>query len=141
MLAKILLPFRIERRIAAIAEEQIELDFVVTLAVKQELIVGRAIGADQFWILYTGRVLPFRCVISEQIAERVTLLEAIRGFPVGLDRFPKFVVETFVVSIAVLHDDRRNAIGMSGRQAIAHWCAVVLHIEGILGQPNLLGEF
>ena len=48
VLAEVLLPLRVERRVAAVAQEQVELDLVVALAVEQELVVGRAVGADEF---------------------------------------------------------------------------------------------
>ena len=46
VLAEVLLPLRVQRRVAAVAQEQVELDLVVPLAVEQELVVGRAVRAD-----------------------------------------------------------------------------------------------
>ena len=66
VLAEILLPLRIQRRVAAVAEEQVELDLVVALAVKQELVVGRPVRADQFGILYAVRVLPLGRFVGER---------------------------------------------------------------------------
>ena len=49
--AEVLLPLRIQRRVAAIAQEQVELDLVVSLAVEQELVLGRPVRADEFRVL------------------------------------------------------------------------------------------
>src|SRR5215831_3506352 len=44
--AEVLLPRRVARRIAAVAEEQVELDLVVPLAVEQKLVVSRSIRTN-----------------------------------------------------------------------------------------------
>ena len=108
VLAEILLPFRVQRRVTAVAEEQVELDFIVPLAVKQELVVGRAVWADEFWRLHAVRVLPFGRVLREQPAERIPLRLVARFFPIRLDRLPEVVVQALIVGVAVLDHDRRD---------------------------------
>ena len=78
VLAEVLLPARIQRWVAAIAEEQVELNFVVTFAIEQELIFGRTVGADEFGVLHSVGVLPLRCIVGEQIANGVAFFLAFR---------------------------------------------------------------
>jgi hypothetical protein len=73
------------------------LDLVVALAVEQELVVGRAVRADQLRVLRSRRVLPLGRLVGEQVADGVTLLLALGLLPVSLDRLPKVVVEALVV--------------------------------------------
>ena len=51
VLAEILLPLRIQRRVAAVAEKHVELNLVVAWSVEQELVVGRTVRADEFGVL------------------------------------------------------------------------------------------
>src|SRR5882672_11301680 len=58
VLAEILLPLRVPRWVAAVTEEQVELDLVVPLAIEQELVVGRSVRADKLGALRPSQVLP-----------------------------------------------------------------------------------
>jgi hypothetical protein len=68
VLAKVLLPARIERRVAAVAQEQIELDLIAPFAIEQELIFRRTVRADELRVLHSVRVLPLRGFVRHQIA-------------------------------------------------------------------------
>ena len=69
VLPEILLPRRVQRRVAAIAQEQVELDLVVAFAVKQELVVGRAVRADELGVFHAGCILPLGCVVSQKASQ------------------------------------------------------------------------
>jgi len=90
--AEVFLPLRVQRRVTAVAEEQVELNLVVPLAVEKELVVGRPIRADEFGVLDSVRVLPLGGFVANQTANGVALLLAVRLFPVRLDRLPEVVV-------------------------------------------------
>lgn len=140
VLAEVLLPFRVQCRVAAVVEEQVELDFVVPLAVEQELVVGRAVWADEFWRLHPVCVLPFGRVIGESPAEGIPLRLVIRFLPICLDRLPKVVVQPLIVGVAVLDHDRRYTLRVHDGQAVADWSAVVLHIQGVVLDADFIGE-
>ena len=72
------------------------------------------------------------------MASRFSLLLGL--LPVRLDRLPEVVVESLVVGVAVLHDDGGDPLRMLDSQTVADRCAVVLHVDGVLRQPELLGE-
>src|SRR5262245_56665670 len=65
VLAEVLLPLRVKWRVAAVAQEEVELDLVVPLAVEQELVVGGPVRADEFGVLQPVRVLPLRRVVGQ----------------------------------------------------------------------------
>ena len=84
MRAEVRLPRRVQRRVAAVAQEQIQLDLVVARAIEQELVVSRAIRTYQLRILYPVDVLPTGRMVSNEIAEGVALLSTGRLAPVRL---------------------------------------------------------
>src|SRR5262245_31921833 len=105
VLAEVLLPLRVQRRVATVAEEQVELDLVVARTVEQELVVGWSVGADEFRVPHPVRILPPGRLIFYEPAEGVALLLAGRLLPVRLDRLPEIVVQALLVRLAVLHHD------------------------------------
>jgi len=119
MLSEVLLPRRIEGWVTAVAEKQVELDLVVSLAVEQELVLGRSVWADELRILRPGRVLPFGRVVGEQPAKGVTLLLAVWVPPVLLDRLPEVVVEALLVGVAVLDDDGGDPLRVLDGKSVA----------------------
>src|SRR5882724_5546014 len=130
--AEILLPLRIERRVTAIAEKQVELDFVVSRAVEQELVLGRSVRADEFRALRAGRVLPLGRLIGEQPAKGVTLLLAVWMLPIFLEWLPEVVGDPLVVGIAVLHHDGADSLRVRDSESVADRRPVVLYVEGVL---------
>ena len=85
-------------------------------------------------------------VYCQMVASRVR--KPRRGFgalgglllPVSLERLPEVVVEALVVGVAVLHHEGLHALRVLDGQAVAHRRAVVHNIQGVLRQPDLLGE-
>src|SRR5262249_39627594 len=63
ILAEVGLPLWIERRVASIAEEEVELNLVIALAVEQVLVFRCPVRPHQLWILCTRRVLPACCLV------------------------------------------------------------------------------
>src|SRR6478672_11234960 len=72
VLAEVRLPTRIERRVTSVTEKQIELNLVIPLTIEQELILGRAVGANKFRIFHSIGVLPLRGFVCDQVANGVS---------------------------------------------------------------------
>ena len=78
----------IERNIATIIVEQVELYFLVAGTIKQSLIVAPIVWIDPGHVLHTVRVLEFGGGRCHKERQRLTI--SIRPIgPVGLDRIPK----------------------------------------------------
>lgn len=91
MLSKVFLPFGIERWIAAVAETEIHLDFFISFAFAQKLVMSRAIGADELLPFDAVRVLPFRCFIGQQATQSISSCRVVRSAPVLLDGLPEVI--------------------------------------------------
>src|SRR4029077_1028522 len=48
--------------------------------------------------------------------------------------------ESFVVGVAVLHYDSRDAFRVAGRKPVSDRRAIILHVEGVLRQTEYRGE-
>ena len=55
--------------------------------------------------------------------------------PVGLDRIPE-LLESLLIGVAVLHDKRRDALGMPERQTKTDRCAIILHVQRVASTPS-----
>src|SRR5262245_44151585 len=132
VLPEVLLPLRVERRVTAIAQEQVELDLVVALAIQQILVRGPAVRRDELGLRDAVGVLPARSLDIEKGPQGVPLLQAGRLLPVRFEWLPEVVVESLVVGVAVLHHDGGNAVRVAGRESVADRRAVILHVEGVL---------
>src|SRR6516162_11013095 len=58
VLPEVLLPPRVERRVTAVAQEQVELDLVVPLSIQQILVRGPAVRRDELGVRDAVAVLP-----------------------------------------------------------------------------------
>ena len=100
--------FRIERDIACIVEEKVELDLVVTGTRRSALSTCR-FGRDFAFVGNAVSVLPLGRIKRQERAERLTIGRC-RLLPIKLDRRPS-VTKPFLVGIAVLRDDGRDPLG------------------------------
>ena len=57
--------------------------------------------------------------------------------PVGLDRVPEFL-ETFLIGIAVLDDERCDALGMLQCKPVSDRRAVIHQVHGVLLRAELI---
>src|SRR5215467_13337446 len=106
--AEVFLERRVQRDIAGVIEEQVELDLVVAGPSEQRRVERIALGRDQRLVLYTMHVLPLGCLGREEAAQRRAILG--RGFlPVALDRVPA-LAEPLLIGVAVLRDDRGDSL-------------------------------
>src|SRR5262245_8434379 len=58
VLPEVLLPLRVQRRVTAVAQKQVELDHVVALAIQQILVRGPAVRRDELGMWDAVGVLP-----------------------------------------------------------------------------------
>src|SRR5262247_195182 len=85
--AEVVVELRIQRDIAGVIEEQVELDLIVAGPSEQRRVERVALGRDQRLVLYAMHVLPLGRLGREEVAERRT----VRGrglLPVTLNRAP-----------------------------------------------------
>ncbi len=95
MLPHVGLPFGIQRRVRAIAIEQLKLNRLISWPIQQSLGDVPVVGADHLLVANPVRVLPLRRAQGDEEAERV-LIRHVRLLVSGLDVLPECVVEAFV---------------------------------------------
>ena len=101
-LAEVGLPFRVERRVAAVAVEQRQLDLDVPRPVEQRLVDVPGVGADRL-LVPVGPSVYCQMVASRVRKAPQRLLALRRLFlPVSLDRFPEIVVDREFAADAVV---------------------------------------
>jgi DNA-binding CsgD family transcriptional regulator len=125
--AEVLLPRRVERHIAGVVEEQVELDLIVAGAAQVVVVEAVAVRADPRRVRDAVRVLPDRGLRLEHRADRFPV-GLRRVLPVGLDGIPAGP-QALLVRVAILGNDRGDALGVPGRDAESHWRTVVEHVE------------
>src|SRR5262245_35045820 len=136
--AEIAVKFGIERDVALIVAEQIELNFVGPGARQVEVVERKSVRRHERRVGGTVHVLPDRRLRREERTERLTV--RLRRFaPVGSDRVPS-VAQPFLIGVAVLRDDRRDALGMPYCQSKTCWRAIVEYVDRKAIQTDDLGE-
>src|SRR5262245_24787678 len=102
--AEVFLELRVQRDIAGVVEEEVELDLVVAGPSEQRRVEGVALGRDQRFLWYAMHVLPLGRFGREETAERRAICG--RGLPpVALDRVPA-LAQPLLIGVAILRDDR-----------------------------------
>src|SRR5262245_3688119 len=112
VLAKIELEFGIQRDVALVVTEEVELHFICTGTSQIEIVEILTIRRHRRLIENAMRILPARCIRSKEGAERLSV-RLRRVLPVSFDRSPA-LTETFFVGIAILRDDGRDPVGLAG---------------------------
>src|SRR5262252_4432545 len=106
--AQIVLEFRIERDVALVVAEEIELNLVRARA-RQIIVVERiSVWRNQCRIGHAVRVLPDCCFRREESAERIAV-RIRRLFPVSPDGIPTFA-QTLLIGVPILGDDGGDAL-------------------------------
>ena len=127
MRAEVFLEFRIERDVALVVAEEIELDLVSAGSGQIEIVERIAVRGDGAHIGYAVRVLPERRLRLEECTQRRAIGLG-RIFPIGLDRVPTFA-QAFLIRVAVLRDDRSDALGVFQRDTKTGRRAVVEDVD------------
>src|SRR3984957_18090006 len=105
---------RIKRDVGAIVEEEVELDVLVSGAIKQPLIVAPIVRIDARYVGHAVDILELcRFRRDEEVERGGTCFGSVS--PVRLDRVPESL-QPFLISVAILHNQCGYAIGMLERQ-------------------------
>src|SRR5262249_8877365 len=129
---------RVERDVALVITEEVQLDLVSAAAAQIEVIERIAVRRNGSDVGHTVRVLPARRLGSEEAAERLSVGRR-RLLPISPYGVPA-VAQPLLIGVTVLRDDRGEAVRMSSGQAEADGCAIVedVHREAI--KVEQLGE-
>lgn len=110
MLAEVGLELRIDCDVGRVVQQQLQLDVEVALARHQRGIQRISLRRHCSLSRRAVGVLPLDGGRCQELAQCISV--GLRGFtPVALDRCPAFA-ESLLVRIAVLRDDRRDALRM-----------------------------
>src|SRR5262249_34270793 len=115
VLAKIGLEFGGQRDVALVVAEQVELYFVSARSCEIKVVERIAVRRDRGRVGDAMGVLPDRCLRRKKGAEGSAVCFR-RVLPVGADRGPA-VAEPLEIRIAILRDDRGDALGVPHREA------------------------
>ena len=120
---------RIERDVALVVAEQVELHFVHAGPGEIEIVERIAVRRNPRRVGHAMRILPDGRLRLEEGAQRLAIGWR-RILPIGPDRIPA-VAQALLIGVAVLRDDRGDPLGMFDREAEARRRAIVEDINGI----------
>src|SRR5215813_9830697 len=128
MRSKVLLEGRIERDVALVVTEEIQLNFIRSGSCEVEVVEGLAVRRDQRRIPHALRVLPARRLGAEEGSQRLAIRFG-RVLPICTNWIPART-EPFLVGVPVLRNDRGDAIRMASGNAEARGRAIVEDVDG-----------
>src|SRR5215471_12913360 len=114
---EVVLELRVERNVAFVVAEQVQLNFVGAGARQIEVVERIALRRNRGYARHTVRVLPARCFGSEETAERLPVGRR-RLLPIGTNGTPA-IAQPLLIGVAVLGDDCGEAIGVPNGEAEA----------------------
>src|SRR5262245_25793306 len=121
--AEVVLECRIQCNVAFVVAEEVKLYYVRTGTSQIKVIKVLAVRRHHRRVRYAVGVLPTGCLRREESMERLSVRRR-RVLPVGFNGSPA-LAETFVVCIAVLRDDGRDALGVADSEPETYWRTVV----------------
>src|SRR5262249_48475910 len=127
--ADVLLESRVERNVALIVAEKVQLDLVITGTRKQCGIQSPCIRRQSLRRWHAVDVLPLSRFGFEECAQRGAIFRR-RVFPVHLNRVPA-LAQALKIGIAVLRNDCRDAFRVAEREAKADRGTVIEDIYRI----------
>src|SRR5262249_57948007 len=136
--AEVFLERGIQRDIALVVTEEVELNFISAGARQIEVVEILTIRRHHRFVRYPVRVLPARRLRSEECAERLSVRRR-RVLPVRPDRTPA-IAETFLIGVAILRDDGRDPLGVADGEPAACRRAVVKDIDREAAEADNLFE-
>ena len=101
---EVILEGRVERDVALVITEQIELHLIRAWPRQIEIVEGLAVRRDRRRVRNAVRILPVRRLRRQEGAQCFAIGRR-RVLPVGPDRSPA-VAQALLVGIAILRDDR-----------------------------------
>src|ERR1700678_4144023 len=127
VLAEVVLEGGVERDVALVVAEKIQLHFVGTWTCEVEVVESDAVRRNRSFIGHAVRVLPPRCFRRQECTQCFAV--RLRWIlPVGANRGPA-LAQTFFVGVAILGDDGRDAIGVLRRDAETRRRAVIEDVD------------
>src|SRR5262249_47659991 len=135
---KIILESWVERDIALVVAEQVQLDFVGARTSQIKIVERITVWRNRRHVRHTVCVLPARYFRFEKSAQRVTV-GLRRIFPIFLNRVPP-IAQSFLISVAVLRNNCSDAIRMPNGKAEAHGCAIIEDVHRESSETDYLGE-
>src|SRR5437667_4192128 len=124
---EVILECRVERDVALVVAEEIQLDLVGAGAGQIEVVERIAVRRNGGYVRNTVRVLPTRRVGREEAAERLSV-DRRRLLPIGPYGVPA-VAQPFLIGVTVLGDDCGEAVRMSSGEAEADGRAIVKYVD------------
>src|SRR5258705_3207444 len=128
VLAKIGLEFGIQRDVALVVAEEVELHFISARSCEIEVVERIPVRRNRGRVGDAVGVLPDRCLGRKKAAEGCAVCFG-RVLPVCADRVPA-VAEALDIRIAILRDDGGDALGVPHRKAETSRRAIVEDIDG-----------
>jgi len=135
---EVVLERRVERNVALIIAEQVQLNLVGAGAGQLEVVERIAVWRKRGHVGDTVRVLPARRLGSEKATESLSVGWR-RVLPIGPNRFPA-VAQPFLIGVAVLGDDCGEAIRMPNGEAEADGRSIVEDVHREALEADHLGE-
>src|SRR5258705_168571 len=136
--SEVVLERRVERDIAFVVAEQVQLNLVGAGAGQVEVVERIAIWRNRCHVRYTVRVLPARRPGSEEAAKRLSVGRR-RLLPIGANGVPA-ATPPFLIGVAVLGDDCGEAIRMANCEAEADGCAIIEDVDREAMEAHHLGK-
>ncbi len=137
--AEVVVELRIQRQVARVVEEQVELDLDVVGPLHQRPVELPGLGRHLQRIGRAVHVLPARGLVRELGRAHGLAVGRVRLAPIGAQHAPA-LAQALLVGIAVLRHDRAHPLGPRQREPEAHGRAVVEHVERVAMQPERVGE-
>src|SRR6266446_552651 len=136
--AEVPLKSRVERDVALVVAEQVQLDFIGAGTRQIEVVKRLTVGRNRRLVGHAMYVLPARCLWGEEGAERFPI-GVRRLLPIGPDRIPALTQSLFI-GVAILRDDRCDALRMLRGDPEACRRAIVENVHREAIQADDLGE-
>src|SRR6266567_6156675 len=138
VLAKIGLEFGIQRDVALVVAEEVELHFISARSCEIEVVERIPVRRNRGRVGDAVGVLPERCLGRKKGAQGCAVCFG-RVLPVCADRVPA-VAEALDIRIAILRDDSGDALGVPHREAETSRGAIVEDIDGEAAKSDHFSE-
>lgn len=125
----------IQRDVRPVVIEQIQLNLLVSRALKQRVVVPPRVGIDAARIVHAVQILPLDLVQRERLAQGIAVGRRV-ACPLGLYGLPE-ALNAVGIGISVLDDQARHALRMTDRQPQTYGGAVILDVDRVAIHPQL----
>src|SRR6516225_7016403 len=127
--AEIRLEPGVQRHVAGVVEKQVELNLFVAWTSQESAVELIGFGRNELFVGDAVEVLRSGCCWSEEILQSGSVGRR-RVLPVFLNRVPA-LAQTLFVGVAVLGNDRRDALRMRECEAQSDGGSVIEYVDGV----------